>query len=171
MPTRAHQKRILRGWPSATLRVVALAAAVIAGCGGMESSGEGPQLADEAPAPPAGAVELWFRLDPRLTTGLYMGERWVSPPVFSIALDADGFVEARARCLDPGGAEADAIATWTPADAGLVVVTPPQGRQVRIAIARAGESALRITCGETLARELAVRAFVQNGVLRAEITQ
>jgi hypothetical protein len=121
-------------------------------------------------AGPAGSIEVLFKLDPRLTSGVYMGERWVSPPVFSVALDGDGFIEARARCLDAAGAETDAIAAWTPVHADMVVVTPPQGAQVRITIARAGESSLQIACG-ALSRDLAVRAIMHDGVLRAEIAQ
>jgi hypothetical protein len=150
--------------PGALLLTLAL------GCGGTEAEGA------SSPGPPSdqaspGSVSVSFKLDPRLTDGLYMGELWVSPPVFSIALDGEGFIEARARCFDAAGAETDAIPAWTPVHADMVVVTPPQGTQVRIAIHRPGESSLRIACG-ALTRDLAVRAFTQqNGVLRAEITQ
>jgi hypothetical protein len=29
------------------------------------------------------AVNIVFKLDPRLSRGLYMGDRWVSPPTFT----------------------------------------------------------------------------------------
>lgn len=139
------------------------------GCGGTDSDGASSMEPPSGQAPP-GSIEVSFKLDPRLTDPQYMGERWVSPPVFSIALDGEGFIEARARCLDAAGAESDAIPAWTPVHADMVVVTPPQGTQIRIMIHRAGESSLQIACG-ALSRDLAVRASMQNGVLRAEIAQ
>jgi hypothetical protein len=163
MDTVAHPFRRL---PFAALGALLLTLAL--GCGGTESDGASSMEPPSGQAPP-GSIAVSFKLDPRLTDGVYMGELWVSPPVFSIALDGEGFIGARARCLDAAGAETEAIAAWTPVHTDMVVVTPPQGTQVRIMIHRTGESSLQIACGE-ISRDLAVRAFMQ-GVLRAEITQ
>lgn len=148
--------------------LAALLLTLAPGCGGTEPDGASSMEPPSGQAP--GSIEVSFKLDPRLTDAQYMGERWVSPPVFSIALDGEGFIEARARCLDAAGAETGEIAAWTPAHADMLVVTPPQGAQTRIMIHRAGESSLLVACG-ALRRDLAVRASMQNGVLRAEIAQ
>ena len=34
-------------------------------------------------------VQVFYKLDPRLTMGLHLGERWVSPPTYTIVV-ADG---------------------------------------------------------------------------------
>ncbi len=163
MDTVLHSFRRL---PSAALGALLLTLAL--GCGGTEDGASSMNPPSDQ-APP-GSIEVSFKLDPRLTDPQYMGERWVSPPVFSIALDGEGFIEARAQCMDAAGAETNTIAAWAPVHADMIVATPPQGTQVRITIHRTGESSLQIACG-ALSRALAVRAFMQDGVLRAEIAQ
>jgi len=56
---------------------LALAAwcSVLAGCG----DGSAPS----APSPALGGIEVTFKVDPRIARGLYMGDRWISPPICS----------------------------------------------------------------------------------------
>ena len=66
-----------------------------------------PQRDKLAAAAAAGGIEVSFKLDPRVTKSLYMGERWVSGPAFSSASVPEGetiTVEARARRPSAGAA-------------------------------------------------------------------
>ena len=38
-----------------------------------------------APLPPAPKLVVAFRLDPELTRGMFMGDRWVTPPTYFFA--------------------------------------------------------------------------------------
>lgn len=81
----------------------------------------------------ADASRIAFKLDPRLTAGLYMGERWVSPTTFVQVQSGDQLVVA-AR-------SAESVA-WVPADSAMVSVEPGYGDSVAITINRAGETVL-----------------------------
>ncbi len=48
------------------------------------------------------AIHVSFKLDPGLTRGTYMGERWISPPSYdSVQTGGTYTVEVRARVLIP----------------------------------------------------------------------
>ena len=155
--------RATRRWALQTLSALALSAALSLACGGTEGGSPPPPTVEDGPANPTvpadpaapaappsdplapvdpAGIAVSFKLDPRLTTGLYMGERWVSPRVFSIALDGEGFIEARAECL-----ETDDLAQWTSADGELLAVAPSRAARVRITIRSAGETTLGVACG------------------------
>jgi hypothetical protein len=138
------------------------------------SNAQGQAAVPAAPAqivPSPAAIRVAFKLDPRLTTGLYMGERWVSPPTYSASqLGSIVTIEARASGVDARRRPVKINAKWIAADPDMVTVTPGEGSQVRIAVRRAGESLLRVTADD-LTRQLAVKAVQQDQVLRVEITQ
>ena len=117
------------------------------------------------------AIRVAFKLDPRLTTGLYMGERWVSPPTYS-ASDIGGVVtiDARAAGLDARRRPVKISARWIAADPEMVSVTTGEGDVVKIRVQRPGESRVRVTA-DGLSQELAVKAVRQDQVLRVEIAQ
>ncbi|HET8538724.1 MAG TPA: hypothetical protein VFL83_02510 [Anaeromyxobacter sp.] len=112
-------------------------------------------------------VRISFKLDDRLTRGLHMGERWVSPPTFESAWDGTSFsVEARARASDT---RAGARATWMASAPDMVNVSPVRDDRVTITVLRAGESALNVTYGGS-SRTLIVRAAGPPGA-RVSIAQ
>jgi hypothetical protein len=91
-------------------------------------------------------VRVAFKLDPALTRGAYLGDRWVSPPVFQAAAQTGSTfrVDARVERAPAGPAE---DATWTAGDGDAVAVAPAQGRQVEIAVSRPGRSTLTVVAG------------------------
>lgn len=116
-------------------------------------------------------ITISFKLDPRLTRGLYMGDRWVSPPTYtSVGEGKELTVDASVRGLDAKRRPKNIRPTWVPSDPDMVTVTPVQGNQVLITVKRAGESSLMVTYGGAV-KNLGIKAVRQNGVLRVDISQ
>jgi hypothetical protein len=120
--------------------------------------------------PPGIAVS--FKVDPRLTKSLYMGDRWVSPPTYTSTVQEgkEITVEARAEERDAKGKTMKIQAEWTPSDPEMVTVTPPQGNEVRITVQRAGKSTLKVAA-PGLSKELSIKATAEGNTIRVEITQ
>ena len=151
------------------MRTAIVAAVVIlsilgAGPASSRTAGEKPAV-----AAPAGRIEVTFKLDPRLSGPTYGGERWISPKTYS-GITAQDAVEARAFRVDAKGRSKKIDASWSPSDPGMVTVSPPRGEQVRISATRAGQSTVTVTHGGA-SKQLTVKAFETNGVLRIEILQ
>jgi hypothetical protein len=118
-------------------------------------------------------IEVSFKLDPRHTKGLYMGEGWVSPPISIYAGAGDGTtptVEARADLVDAKGQPVDINPEWIPADSEMVTVSPGQGNEVQITVRHAGQSSLRIA-SQKLYTQLSIMAWYQGDALQVEISQ
>lgn len=127
--------------------------------------------AQTAKPSPLRSIQVAFKLDNRLTQGLYMGERWVSPPTYNHAGTATSVtVDARATGVDTRGAGKAIAATWVSADPERVTVTPAQGNVVAITVHGAGESSVKVMAGGRT-RELTIKARHVSGVLQVEITQ
>lgn len=123
----------------------------------------------EAAVPPS--IEFSFKLDPRLTRGMYLGDRWVSPPVFtSIQEGKEATVEARANVVGSPGGMVKAGPEWTPDDPRMVTVTPPQGDEVRITVKHEGESRLNVV-SPGVSRELLIKATYQDDTMQVQISQ
>src|SRR5574341_2455007 len=87
-------------------------------------------------------LDFSFKLDPRLTRSLHMGDNWVSPPRYTHTGGPAGVtIQARARVL--GGSD-DLIPAWRASQPDMVEVKPPEGAQVNITVRRAGESKLTV---------------------------
>ena len=122
-------------------------------------------------ADPVSGVKVSFKLDPRITRGMYMGDRWVSPQThIGVQAGKEITVEARVEGLDAGGKPACASPAWIPEDPDMVRVSPDRGRQVRITVRRAGTSALTVACGKA-SRELTVKATAREDAIQVEISQ
>jgi hypothetical protein len=134
------------------------------------SSGQG--MGFPAAAATVRSINVSFRIDPRLTKGVHMGDRWVSPQTYMRAASEEGLVvEARARSLDAQGRAVDVGPVWTPADPTMVAVSPPQGNAVEIRVHRPGETTLTITSGGA-SKMLSVAATKEkNGLLQVAIKQ
>jgi hypothetical protein len=116
-------------------------------------------------------ITVSFKLDPRLTRSLYMGDRWVSPPTFTRVGEGKSVtVEARAHGRDTRGQAVNISATWIPTDPEMVTVTPHGSHEVRITVQRAGQSSLQVT-SQGVSKELAIRVTDQNNALQIEIAQ
>jgi hypothetical protein len=117
----------------------------------------------------ADRMKVSFKMDSRLTRGLHMGARWVSPPTYVGTHDGSLFtVQARARGAGAAGAIRDP--TWLPAEPDMVAVTPDRGSEVEIAVLREGRSTLTVA-EDGVSKTLMVNAVHRDGVWRVEIAQ
>jgi FKBP-type peptidyl-prolyl cis-trans isomerase len=116
-------------------------------------------------------IKISFKLDPRLTRSMYMGDRWVSPPTFTPARQGKTTtVEASADGLNGTGKRVKIRPEWIPADPGMVEVTRGQGDDVQITVKRAGESKLKVVT-QGFTKELVVKAVDQGDAIAVEIVQ
>lgn len=107
----------------------------------------------------AGGERIAFKLDPRLTSGLYMGERWVSPNTYTQLSDGGGRLAVAARSSTP--------VQWQATDAGVVTISPATGSEVILTVNHAG--ATTVAAGS---KYLAVKATeTAGGSLKVEISQ
>jgi hypothetical protein len=125
------------------------------------------------PAPrlgPAG-IEVSFRLDPWLLSGFYGSGFWVSPAVFGpfVQNDKTFTVDARASGHAAGGAKVT-DPQWSSADPSMARATPAHGSEVKLTVARAGQTTLRVSSAG-LTKELAVNAEAKGDGLQVQITQ
>jgi len=128
------------------------------------------QTSPQAATTPTG-IEVSFKLDPRLTRGMYMGDRWVSPPTFTqVGEGKKVTVEAIAKGLDATGKPVKISPEWTPEDPGMVMVTPDQGDAVKITVQREGQSKLKVV-SSGVSTELLIKATYQGDTLQVEISQ
>jgi FKBP-type peptidyl-prolyl cis-trans isomerase len=117
------------------------------------------------------AIKVSFKLDPQLTQGLYMGERWVSPPRYNGARAGKSItVDARADGLDAKGSTRNITPKWIPADPAMVTVTPSEGNAVAITVHHAGQSTLQVTAGG-ISKELDIKAEYLGQIIQVEIGQ
>lgn len=117
-------------------------------------------------------INISFKLDPRLTRAQYMGDRWVSPPIFTSTLQmgTELTVQARAKGLDGGGRLMAITPEWIPSDPGMVTVSPDRGGEVKIIVKRAGESRLKVV-SQDLTRELRIKAMDRGNAMQVEISR
>ena len=146
----------------------------LGGCAGFAEADAAPKPQAKPTPPVLAEIRIEFKLDPALTRGLSMGDRWVSPATFTNVRQPgnQGTVVARAVGLDHRGRlmirrlEAE----WLPADPDMVAVAMGEGSEVKITIRGAGESSLRVTAG-AVSRTLTIKATYQDNMTQAEVSQ
>ncbi len=118
-----------------------------------------------AAASPA-SIKVSFKLDPSLTRGMYMGDRWVSPPTYATSQPGKtSTIEARVEGLDKGISP-----TWTPSDPKMVTVSPQQGHYVTITVLQAGQSDVKVT-SQGASKTLSIKAAYEGDEIQVEISQ
>jgi hypothetical protein len=135
--------------------------------GGPEAAGPAGRGSDEA-AEAVKDISVTFKLDPRLTKSLYMGDVWVAPNTYSSVRDEMVVVDARATLVGAGGQALRIDPVWTAEPADMVTVTPGQARQVTITVTRAGESVLRVA-SDGMVKELPIKAWYEGKALHVDI--
>lgn len=92
-----------------------------------------------------------LRLDPTLTQGMFMGDRWVSPPDFYFAQPGTVFVvQAKAQHRDGRGEAHDFVGNWNATNPRMVEVQrnlQPDGRAITLAIRQPGDSDVTVAAG------------------------
>ena len=127
----------------------------------------------QASASALSGIQVSYKMDPRVPKGLYMGDRWISPPTYTSTYSEDGktiTVEVRAVGLDATGKESAISPKWVPADPEMVTVTPSEGNEVKITVKRAGETSMQVT-SEGVSKELAIKAEHKGEAMQVEIAQ
>jgi len=123
---------------------------------------------EAVPAAPPRDIKVAFKLDPRLTSGLHMGDHWV--PTSSGFQEGKCTAEARAQGLGANGRPVRISPKWVPSDAEMVTVSPVEGSDVKITVQRDGQSKLMVV-SPGVSRELSIKAAYQDNAIRVEISQ
>lgn len=135
---------------------------------------------EPAPAAAAGAstaaalaeprLVVTFRLDPSVTRGLYLGDRWVSPPEFRFAQPGDEYVvQAKLQSIDEWGDRSDLNGNWAASDPDMVAITRAPDR-VTLVVREPGESRVTVTSGSE-SKVLRIRARQTPDAMDVAITQ
>ncbi|HSB82845.1 MAG TPA: hypothetical protein VLM91_29055 [Candidatus Methylomirabilis sp.] len=120
--------------------------------------------------PPAlTAINVVFKLDPRLSGPTYGGERWVSPPIF-MGASAQDTVEARVEGVDARGRPVRITPRWTPGDPEMVEISPAEGSSVKIIVKRAGESTVEVA-SHGISKRLSIKAEYKGNALHVQLSQ
>lgn len=133
------------------------------------SEKSGQASATSAISPPD-AINVTFKLDPRITRALYMGDRWVSAPFTQRGDEKQVIVEASAEAVDANGKRLNKAVEWIPADPTIATVASGQGNQVVITVLRPGKTSLRLAAG-AISTELTLTAVRNKGALEAQLSQ
>jgi len=123
-----------------------------------------------ATVPGLAGINVSFRLDPRISKGLYMGDRWLPPPYAQVGQGKQVTVEARAAGVADQGKPVNITPRWIPADPEMITVTPSQGKDVTITVLRPGESSVEVS-SQGVSRQLSVKAAFKGETLNVEISQ
>ena len=116
-------------------------------------------------------IAVSFKLDPKVTKGLYMGDRWASPPThIRVQEGKTCIVEARAQGVGAKGKPVKIRPRWIPADPKMVSVSPGEGSDVKITVQREGQSKLMVV-SPGLSKELSIKAAYLDNAIRVEISQ
>lgn len=132
------------------------ATAARGGGAALDQTGEPASSAGPA-ATPEPRLVVTFRLDPAVTRGLYLGDRWVSPPEFRFAQAGDEYVvQAKLQSIDEWGDRSDLSGNWAASDPEMVAITRGQG-QVTLVVREPGDSRVTVTSGSER-KELRIHA-------------
>jgi len=112
-----------------------------------------------------------FLLDPELTHGMFMGERWVSPPTYFFAQDGPRFVvQAKPQNVDSRGTHIDLKGDWSVDTPDMITVAPGKRGEVTIVVSRPGEGRITVATGAG-SKVLQVRARRVETAMQVQITQ
>jgi hypothetical protein len=119
----------------------------------------------------ASDIEISFKLDSRVTKSMYMGDRWVSPPVFAIVQQGqEATIEARANVVDAGGRSLKVNSEWRAEDPEMVLIQPVSDGQVNIIVRRSGESRLRVV-SQGVSKTMGINAKYKEDSIQVEISK
>jgi hypothetical protein len=101
-------------------------------------------------APTTTRMVVTFRLDPAVTRGLYLGDRWVSPPTFHFAQPGTRYiVQAKLQSIDARDDRVDLSGDWSTDDPEMIAIERHAHGAVTIVVRRAGEGRLFVSAGST----------------------
>jgi len=139
----------------------------------------GASAPDARAAQPAGThvtartprMVVTFRLDPAVTRGLYLGDRWVSPPTFRFVQPGTQYVvHAKLQSIDAQDESVDLSGDWSTDDPEMIAIERQPYGEVTIVVRRAGEGRMFVSAGG-VTRELRVQARQTPDAMDVAITQ
>lgn len=90
-------------------------------------------------------IAVAFKLDPEVTRGMFLGDRWVSPPSFFFAQQGPEYVaQAKAQYVDATGGRTDVPANWATTVPDMISVIPHDSGDATIVVHRPGEGDLTV---------------------------
>lgn len=118
---------------------------------GLASTASGQVASRPSPlhaAAPSPKLEVAFRLDPGVTSGLYLGERWVAPPTFLFAQPGTRYtVRAKVRSVDGHGEPTDLSGDWSTNAPDMIAISRGQG-EVTIVVRQPGRGEITVATGD-----------------------
>ena len=115
-------------------------------------------------------IKISFKMNPSVTRGMYMGDRWLSPPYYNVEEGKEISVEALAQGLDAQGKLIEISPTWKAGDPAMIKISLDKGQKVTLTIIKEGKSNLRVSFGD-ISRELLVKAWHKDNAMHVEISQ
>ena len=103
-----------------------------------------PRVAAAAvPVQPKQKIRVAFRLDPDVTRGHFLGERWVSPPTFEFAQPGRQYTtHAKLQTVGEDGTKTDVTGDWSTDAPRMIAISHDAVGQVTIVVREAGEGQL-----------------------------
>ena len=124
-----------------------------------------------APVAPTPKLVVAFRLDPELTRGMFMGDRWVTPPTYFFAQEGSRFVvQAKPQQVGSRGEHIDLSGDWSVGDPAMVAVTPGAAGEVTLVIGQPGQTRVTVATGAG-SKVLDVNARRVDNGMQVRITQ
>ena len=124
-----------------------------------------------APVAAGSKLVVAFRLDPELTRGMFMGDRWVTPPNYFFAQEGSRFVvQAKPQQVGRRGEHIDLSGDWSVGDPAMVAVTPRSNGEVTLVIRQPGRTRVTVATGAG-SKVLDVNARQVDDGMQVRITQ
>ena len=100
------------------------------------------------PIPRQPQLAVAFRLEQELTRGMYLGDRWVSPPTYFFAQPGTRFVvQAKPQQIDKRGERIDVSGEWSTNNPAMVSVAHRKDGEVTIVVEQPGDATVKVTTG------------------------
>ena len=112
-----------------------------------------------AAAAAASRTIVSFRLDRSVTSGLFLGERWVSPQVFHFAQPGAQYTtQAKLQSVNAQDEYVDLNGSWSTDDPEMIAISRNEDGGVTLLVRRAGEARISVAAGgETKALHVRAR--------------
>ena len=131
------------------------------------------KAAQEVASPAAASLtdfKISFKMNPSITRGIYVGDRWISPPYYSVEEGKEITVEAVVQSVDAKGKLIAISAAWEAGDPAMITISTDKGPKVNLTILKEGQSELRVTFGG-ISKRLPVKSWYKDNAIHVEISE
>lgn len=107
-----------------------------------------PSASATAATPAREKIVVAFKLDRDITSGHYLGERWVSPATFAFAQPGEQYTTyAKLQKVGDDGTTIDLSGDWSTSDPKMIAISRDEPGQVTIVVREPGEAQLVASAG------------------------